>query len=50
MFPNVERDISAVIEKINNKEEIQSNMTSQNSRDGPHFPKLDQKYLSKDRD
>ena len=25
-------------------------MTSQNSRDGPHFPKLDQKYLSKDRD
>jgi hypothetical protein len=25
-------------------------MTSQNSRDGPHFPKLEEKYLSRDRD
>ena len=39
MFPNVERDVSAAVEKINNKDELESNMTSQNSRDGL-FPKL----------
>jgi hypothetical protein len=41
MFPNVERDVSAAVEKANNREEVESNMTSQNSRDGPHFPKLE---------
>lgn len=50
MFPNAERELNAALDKANAKEEVESNMTSQASKDGPLFPKLDQKYLSKDRD
>jgi hypothetical protein len=50
MFPNVERDVAAAVERANNREEVESNLTTQNSRDGPHFPKLEEKYLSRDRD
>ena len=50
MFPNVERDFEAAMQAALEKEEVESNMTSQNSRDGFKFPKLEQKYLSRDRD
>ena len=50
MFPNVERAIDEAMQAALEKEEVESNMTSQNSRDGFKFPKLEQKYLSKDRD
>lgn len=50
MFPNIQEDINEALEIANNKEEVQSNMTSQNSKNGFHFPKLEEKYLSKDRD
>jgi hypothetical protein len=40
LFPNVEREVAAAVEKANNKEEVESNLTSQASREGSLFPKL----------
>ena len=50
MFPDVQNEVKEALEYAAQKQETESNMTSQNSKDGFKFPKLEPKYLSKDRD